>query len=467
MSRASQFPRIVVIKSFNQDCIQGIQEKLGKYTHIQSLNGVFLDGMNISEVTNIFQTSKATEAQLIVRYIHPLKEGDHPPNTPFPVTPAPLKPQAPRCSLTTEVLPIPVFILGDIATLCSELFRLLSLDAESPHSDVSQGSSSVSSPRHPPSSVSSQPQFTSLTSESSLISQYPDEGYDVPRPLSAVRKDINGRKMSKHVVKSDERFERASIPFSLFRNLPTLPQTPSSSTGPPTTLTRQDSTLPDTAAKHFILHLRPKELDRHFAHIYLRSSGMYLIATSLEDMMEDPLIQFENLCYWLRLVETHVAPNEVKRIIIVGMYKASTGPQLAKIERCVSMLTDALREADFKQIMVHSRSEYIFRFNRVDPTGSRKQLCASISKCVEVINSRTWYYEKDFFESSMRPFAGFGNVLTYLSEMKKVVASADEISGLCSYSDSNYFRTLEAYSTACISTTGAGMYVVMIIVCRV
>ena len=215
MSRASQFPRIVVIKSFNQDCIQGIQEKLGKYTHIQSLNGVFLDGMNISEVTNVFQTSKATEAQLIVRYIHPLKEGDHPPNTPFPVTPAPLKPQAPRCSLTTEVLPIPVFILGDVATLCSELFRLLSLDAESPHSDVSQGSSSVSSPRHPPSSVSSQPQFTSLTSESSLVSQYPDEGSDVPRPLSAVRKDINGRKMSKHVVKSDERFERASIPFSL------------------------------------------------------------------------------------------------------------------------------------------------------------------------------------------------------------------------------------------------------------
>ena len=374
--------------------------------------------MNISEATNVFQTSKATEAQLIVRYIHPLKEGDHPPNTPFPVTPAPLKPQAPRCSLTTEVLPIPVFILGDIATLCSELFRLLSLDAESPHSDLSQGSSSVSSPRHP----------------------------DVPRPLSAVRKDINGRKMSKHVVKSNETFERASIPFSLFRNLPTLPQTPS----------RPNMTLPDTAVKHFILHLRPKELDRHFAHIYLRSSGMYLIVTSLEDMMEDPLIQFENLCYWLRLVETYVAPNEVKRIIIVGMYKASTGSQLAKIERCVSMLNDALREADFKQIMVHSRSEYIFRFNRVNPMDSRKQLCASISKCMNVINERTWYYEKEFFESSMRPFAGFGNVLTYLSEMKKVVASADEISGLCSYSDSNYFRTLEAYSTACISTTGAG-----------
>ena len=72
MSAESAFPRITLIKSLLDDCVPELRGQLGRYTHIQSINGYLLDGLNIKDVSAIFKAEvKKNHAQLVVRYVHP------------------------------------------------------------------------------------------------------------------------------------------------------------------------------------------------------------------------------------------------------------------------------------------------------------------------------------------------------------------------------------------------------------
>ena len=181
MSPDSEFPRIVLIKSFGSECIEDVKTKLGRYTHIQSYNGVFLDGMDIKDVTAIFQSMRSPTAQLTVRYIHPIQSAT--PSRHRTVTPI-CKPEAPRLDpLMGEELPTPLYILGDIHTHCKKLFELLKEEAASPVSD-SSSSSVAAGATTPMSEVSTQISFTAEQSVVDRNSQ--EEGADAVAALGVV-----------------------------------------------------------------------------------------------------------------------------------------------------------------------------------------------------------------------------------------------------------------------------------------
>lgn len=84
MSPDSCFPRIALIKSLGDDCVPELSNRVGRYTHIQSINGQFLDGLNIKEISEIFQLeTRRDQIQLMVRFIH-LKRKTSPLPPPLP-----------------------------------------------------------------------------------------------------------------------------------------------------------------------------------------------------------------------------------------------------------------------------------------------------------------------------------------------------------------------------------------------
>ena len=79
MSPDSVFPRIALIKALNDDCVSDLRRRVGRYTHIQSINGCFLDGFSIKNISAIFQSeTKKDSVQLMVRFIHS-KSASRPP----------------------------------------------------------------------------------------------------------------------------------------------------------------------------------------------------------------------------------------------------------------------------------------------------------------------------------------------------------------------------------------------------
>lgn len=119
MSPVSEFHQVMIIDSIKGKCHKDVREKLSQ-SHIQSYNGVFLDGMDINEVNQVIQSLQQSPiAFLMVRYIHPTKYG---------IPPRPqvkLKPEAPRHDPHKESLPVPVYILGDNYSLCKKVFEVL------------------------------------------------------------------------------------------------------------------------------------------------------------------------------------------------------------------------------------------------------------------------------------------------------------------------------------------------------
>jgi hypothetical protein len=228
-------------------------------------------------------------------------------------------------------------------------------------------------------------------------------------------------------------------------------------TAHPVGIMRQPSAnAPQTGKKRYILQLPQKNLNRHFTHIFFRRSGIFLITVSLVDLMGDPLIQFENLCYWLRQVQTYVGPENIKRIIIVGVHETLRGDvaRLAKIESFIAKLNLAIRENEFKQIMEISRERVTLSFNLSAPEESIRDLCQCINKCMDVMTERAWYYEKDFCASTFQPFTQLGSVLSKVASINSIVASSQDLEGCYNYTDPNYKKTLANYSQACISPEG-------------
>ncbi len=403
MSPDSEFPRIVLIKSFGSECVEEVKSKLGRYTHIQSYNGVFLDGMDIKDVTAIFQSMRSPTAQLTVRYIHPIQNAT--PSQQRTITIC--KPEAPRLDPQMgEELPIPLYILGDIHTHCKKVFELLKEEAASPVSD-SSSSTVAAGATTPISDISTRISFTTEQSG------------------------------------SDEALRRSLTSVQLFhRNHPNSRE--------------MSYNVPPTGNKRYILQLPRRNLNRHFTHIFFRRNGIFLITVGLVEMMGDPLIQFENLCYWLRQVQTYVGPENMNRIIIVGVHDTLPGDitRLKKVYTLIWKINEAIRENEFKQIMEISRERMILPFNLSAPEESIKELCKCINMCIDVMMEWAWCFEKEFFTSTFQPFTQLGSVLSKVALISSIVVSSQDLEDCYNYEDKNYKKTLTNYSQSCINPEG-------------
>lgn len=103
MTFESQFPHIFLAESPADDCLPALKNCVKKYTHIQSFNGILLDGLDYSHVANIIETSfLMPSVQLTVRSYVNFETFDE------------------------ESLPVPLMIVGDITTCNRELYKYLS-----------------------------------------------------------------------------------------------------------------------------------------------------------------------------------------------------------------------------------------------------------------------------------------------------------------------------------------------------
>ena len=437
MAQKSPYPRIVLMKSFNSDCNAQLKTQLGKYTHIQSFNGILLDGLNIDTATTIIQkSSHLSKIQLVVRYIHPIKSdtlsgglagGLEKFNVVTPIF----------SPVTRELmtLPIPLMILGDSPRLYRELFRNLSKPLDDSRcmsrpvsSDSGRLQNHASTPTPPEPSRLQIPYAKSDTSGSGCDSY--DE-VDFSNDYSALSQ-------------SDKYVSRALVPHNLFCKC----NNGSSGGSAVTTLS-----LPFPAAavppsyQQYIVSMFTQGMDRRLVHLFLRQSGIYIITVSLKYMIEDPQIQFENLSYWIRLVQGCVEPRGIKRIIIVVMKDI-----LKENVACMDNLKHAIREADYENLYEHHGSPIIL-FDRDMVRSSLDNLCCAISRCMELMMMRAWYMNKTFFKMVFEPFAALNMVLCHLSSSPAITMSSDAVLSIYKNTHSHYFENLAAFSNAAISLT--------------
>lgn len=199
--------------------------------------------------------------------------------------------------------------------------------------------------------------------------------------------------------------------------------------------------------KRYVLNIFTQDVDRKFVHLYLRQSSLYLVVVSLEDMVEDPVIHFENLSFWLRLVQTYTKPSGVQRVIIVGM---SDEPLTGERElECLDNLEGAIREVGFQHVY-NCQNKSIIRFDRSSPRASVERLCSAISKCMDEVVQRAWHFHREFFDNVFRPFTGLTEVLQQMSRSQETMVSADSLLSVYQFADPNYFDTLAAHSSALV-----------------
>ena len=216
------------------------------------------------------------------------------------------------------------------------------------------------------------------------------------------------------------------------------------------------STIPPIGRKSYILQLPQKDINKYFTHIFFRGSGIYLITICLKEMMRDPLVQFEKFCYWLRQVQTYVGPEDIKRVIVVGLHNTQSTDiaQSQKISSFVMELDQAIQEVNSKQIMETSRDGIILSLNLSDPDESIRYLCQYVDKCLDVMIEQSWCYAKDFYLCTFQPFTQLTSVVSKISKIKATVASTQDIWDCYNFSDAHYMKTLANYSRSCISPEG-------------
>lgn len=472
MSHESSFSRIVLIKGFNEDCVPELQSKLGKYTHIQFVNGVFLDGLTIDKVTEIFRVVLQNRIQLLVRYIHPRQR--HVlyalPNrsSTYQMAKA-IKPAKKTSNDAPEALPMPLYILGDNYSLQKELFHRLQ-NEESPHSSHvlpsprSETSSLVSpSPTVPIRSISHP-----LSPEAVFHRQRSDPVKDEMRSLDQVQKGMAQMRLKKpntstfppEFIETDEFLERAAVPQSRFKVdsnfLPDFDRTEDESQGlnpPPRPIKRYGSTHPEIASPQYVLHMLKQSVDRNLSHLFLKPNGIYLIAIGLEDILADPLIQYENLFYWLRLIHSHVKPTDIRRIIVVGMYrKSELQGEETKIIQCVHYLNLAIHEQMRQNYSLPIKEGgYVFICD-LDAPNDLLYLCGCIRMCVEVFIDQAWYFQRTFFDSVFMPFESYKKVCSEVIKQSKnkVVLQRSKVERFYQHRSevpSNFWSTLNIYSS--------------------
>lgn len=216
------------------------------------------------------------------------------------------------------------------------------------------------------------------------------------------------------------------------------------------------TTIPPTGRRSYILQLPHRDVNRHFTHIFFRRSGIYLITICLEEMMKDPPLQFENLCYWLRQIQTYVVTANIKRVVIVGVHNTPS-TDTAESDTIAFFLTNldqAIQETSPKQIMEISREQFTLLFNFSDPDKSIHLLCQCVDKCVDVMIEQSWWYDRDFYFRTFQPFTQLTSIVSKISRIRAVIASTRVIEDCYNFTDAYYMTTLANYSHACISSKG-------------
>ena len=487
MAQESPFTRIVLIKAFNDGYLSELQGKLGRYTHIQSVNGIFLDGLSIETVTRIFRSVSQMRLQLLVRYIHPRQRLSHLPNRSSTIVHPPnsLKPRKQSAGNSTDAIPMPLFILGDNYLLQKQLFQRLQneygasqLPLCSPCSHTSAASQfTILSPtgsnsgRSLSSPISPDPS-TSATDK--LLRQRSQPVGDSVASLDATLAQLGSQKtkydglLPPEFTQTDDYIERAKVPACHFKidstHLPFFDRTNEDlqSLQAPPKIHRYGSTHPEIASPNFVLHMLKQSVDRNLAHLFLKPNGIYLIVIRLEDIVANPLLQYENLFYWLRLIHTHVEPADIRRIIIVGMYsKSELQGEEGSILECVDHLNSAIRE-QMKQNynLPILEGGYIFIFD-LDAPNDLLYLCACIQMCVEVFIDQAWYFQRQFFETVFTPFDFYKKVCADVVKQSrnKVVVRKSKIEQLYVYKTElpeRFWETLKIYSSALCAEKNTG-----------
>lgn len=477
MSRESMFSRIVLIKSFNEDCLPDLQTKLGKYTHIQFVNGIFLDGLPIDKVTAIFRVIPDHRIQLLVRYIHPRQRR--------PLQALPNRSSTYQATRAVnprkgsmeamESIPMPLYILGDNYHVQKELFHRLQ-NEESPSQSLflpSPGTHSNSSSA-PLLSPSPTIPFRSLSVASTptpdpFYSRQQSEPVDNLTSLDMVKKGMSQMRNKKlplskfplEFTETDEFIERAAVPEGKFKvDMNFLPDfnradddDSLSLNSPPRTMKRYGSTHPEIGSPQYILHMLRQSVDRNLSHLFLKPNGIYLITIGLEDIVGDPLIQYENLFFWLRQIHSHVKPTDIRRIIVVGVYsKSELQVEEAKIIQCVEHLNLAISEQMRQNYsLAVKEGGYVFIYN-LDAPNDLLYLCACIRMCAEVFIDQAWYFQREFFDSVFMPFESYKRVCSDVIKMSKskVVLRRNRIERLYQQKPelpSNFWSTLNIYSS--------------------
>ncbi len=507
MAEGAPFNRIVLVSSVSPDHHYDFLSKVGRYTHIQSINGILLDGLHIEKVTEIFKKLPYCHIQLMVRYVHLsddriLKVGNDKEAVDGSSRPSPLKELPKRISTMSmipsadggrskrptqtdaQILPIPLYILGDNYSLCKELFKVLSEDIPSSPAgsrppklgQISRGNGSLTySEDRPPLtrrsvSVPGPPQYPGKTISSSGSMEAVDE---VTSPQSDTElPNVRIRASSfKGISASDKYMKRAEMPLSKLENLPPL-QTiesirPSNTTPTTPGVFKHRDNLLLLHKQQYILHLPSQDLDRQATHLYFKSSAIYLVVVDLEDLVEYPLIQYENLFYWINLIHTYVTP-ELKRLFVVGMYKRSsvTDKHVMDGIKVINNILKNYRQA--VRIPVEEQG-FVYLYNRENTEEECKYLCSSIVNCSTLFCDSSFYFAEEVYKSVFDPFFGFLKLATDLSFnhdrniMETKYTMGQRFKSLYGnhqhlHLPKGYFETLTAFSPVCISKHCDGMY---------
>lgn len=504
MAEGAPFSRIVLINSISREFAYEFYSRVGRYTHIQSINGILLDGLDIEKVTDVFKKVPDHHIQMMVRYVH-LGEQDKiggQGNVPHPDSPLRELPR--RQSMIsqpdgsrhkpvhqthsdneTQLLPIPIFILGDNYSLCKELFKVLSDDGPSTPEERKLSLSETPSKNNdsffahgtsgkrnlPPSRSVSVPCDTSSKSNNHPPYLFSNSTDNIPEETELQKESetfpVRLRTSSfKGISSSDKYMTRTEVPMSKFENLPAFNEStesirPSLNTplSPSGHHHRRDS-LPFLPKIQYVLNLPSLDLDRHTTHLYFKTSGIYLVVVGLEDLVENPLCQNENLSYWINLVHTYVSP-ELKRMFVVGMYKRSMITQ-RYVLASVKILNRLL--ATYRQTVRIPFEEqgYVYLFDLENRSSECGFLCSSILNCTRLFCESAFYFAEDVYASIFAPFNKFHKIamdiaLNYDHQiMESKYAMGQRLKGLYGHHHHlhlppGYFETLSAYSPTRIS----------------
>ena len=375
---------------------------------------------------------------------------------------------------------MPLYILGDNYTIQKELFHRLQ-NEESPSSSLvlpSPGARSDSSSTAGFLSPSPTVPVRSLSSPSPnahFNRQISEPVSDNLSSLDTVKKHMRSKKLPvgstlpSEFTETDEFIERAAVPQSRFKVdemfLPDFDRTEDETQSlnlPPPPMRRFGSTHPEIAAPQYVLHMLKQSVDRNLSHLFLKPNGIYLIAIGLEDIVADPLIQYENLFYWLRLIHSHVKPTDIRRIIVVGMYtKSELQVEESKIVQCVQYLNSAIREQMRQNYSLPIKEGgYVFICD-LDAPNDLLYLCGCIRMCVEVFIDQAWYFQREFFDSVFMPFESYKKVCSDVIKQSKnkVVLRRSKVERFYQQrSDlpSNFWSTLNIYSSVLFTEKDGG-----------
>ena len=222
----------------------------------------------------------------------------------------------------------------------------------------------------------------------------------------------------------------------------------------------------DIAAKRYIMQMFSKDFDRRFAHIFFRTSGLFLVTAWLGELADDPLIQHENLSVWLRLIQSRTGCAEEKRVIIVGMFDGREQDELPRIQNYVSHLNNALHESELnKQLFDHNRNrrlpgmggkqQYVFMFD-VSRSDSCYELIGRMEECMDLFMEKALHFDKPLFDSIFSAFDGLNVALREVSVITGIVGQSENLRTICNQKPKYALDTLAAYSTAFVDSKKEG-----------